>query len=382
MKPFEVPEKWLVPEKDISRWKFIWQAVETGDLSILPVGDGSEDWAAYIRSQRMSGILYGCLNKEGSRSASHENIRKELRDDYIRLQSLRKIRADEADAVLETLRSVAVTPLLMKGLYLQEFVYGRDKARPSSDIDILIENGEDFDRAVKAVAGLGYRKYEYYSSAWERRFMKSTTLIPDSKRLYFEVDLHRSLVYSRNDRRWKFDAVLLSSERQETRDYRGKKVRTLSPEANFLYLAYHALEIHDNCRSLVWLADLIELSKIEGFSGENVRSLAREAGCPGLPEYAFYLMGRLVTGDPGPEAGPKILKGKRGHSSREKFLNVDGFFNKIWWLMLWLFPSGKYLAGYYGPGAGSLTGRMKYLAEKTGIRKPRRQAVLWRNDEN
>ena len=319
----------------------------------------------------MAGILYGCLKKDELPSRELEDIRKALRDEYIRLQSLRKIREDEAATVLEALAELEIVPVLLKGLYLQEYIYGKEQVRPSSDIDILIDNDGDFELAVSAVAKLGYSKYVYYSEAWEHMFMKSTTLLPDSIRIYFQVDLHRSLVYSRNDRRKKFDTVLMTPENYKTKQYKGKPVRILTPEASFLYLAFHALEVHYDCRTLVWLTDLIGLTKSEGFDEGKLKALARKADCSDLVEYALYLIGRVVNG-PATGINFEVMKEKGDFSFREKLRNIDGLLNKACWLFLWLFPSSEYLADHYGPDGGSLGRRLKYLAEKTGMRGSRR----------
>jgi len=369
MSNFRIKEKWLIPEQEIATWRAICVSLRSGSVPARPEGLEVSGWVDYLRKQRISGIVYGESKNGKAGTTEQDEIRGKLKDDFIRLQSLRKIRESEATAILSALGKKNIEPVILKGLYLQNFVYGDDLVRPSSDIDLLITDPKGFEMAVDVVAGLGYRKFLYYSDGWERKFMKSTTMVPCDKGLYFEVDCHRSLVYGIYDKRRNFDRALMSEPCYERAQFRGLPVKVLSPEANFAYMAYHALEVHHDCRSFLWLYDLVKLLDLERFSIARLKEIAREAGCEELIEYSLYLVARVTGPNESGFPAPEITKDRKEHSFREKFENIDGVINKAAWLGLWLFPSKEYLRNHYGSAGSGRSLRLRYVLEKIKKRR-------------
>ncbi len=364
MSIFKIKEKWLVSDQDIVKWRHICMSMIKEECPEPPAGISPLEWVQYLKRQRISGILYGIITDKTSLKPEQSAIVKELKEDYIRLQSLRKIREKEASIFLEKLSGRNIEPMILKGLYLQTMIYGQDLVRPSSDIDILIENNAEHRQAVELASACGYRKFLYFSDAWEQMFMKSTTMIPDEKGIYFEVDIHRSLMYGIHDKRRKIDLVLMSGQNYMNINFMGFPARVLTPEANFVYMAYHALEIHHDCRSLLWLYDIMQLYDNKKFSKTNLDRLAQEADCEELVNYALYLVG-VMKGETTIGCDSYDVKAdNKGHSFREKLENVDGVMHKAIWLGLWLLPSKEYLSSYYDMEVVTWWHRAKYIVNK------------------
>jgi hypothetical protein len=150
-------------------------------------------------------------------------------------------------AVLDALRTVQVTPVLLKGYALALRLYPEHPlGRPSTDVDVLVEPHE-LERAAQALAALGLHRHDDVSL--EDPFEEHHHLAFSGQRGLVEVHFRLFLGFGGGvfD-----DAGLLARARPFS--LHGRAVRVLAPEDEFLYLATHAAN-HAFMR-LSWLLDL------------------------------------------------------------------------------------------------------------------------------
>ena len=78
--------------------------------------------------------------------------------------------------------------VLIKGPMQLHRLYGDYFVRPSSDVDLLVDR-RDYDRAAKALQGLGYQAAERCESRWWRHYLGEQHFLASDKALA-TVDLH------------------------------------------------------------------------------------------------------------------------------------------------------------------------------------------------
>jgi hypothetical protein len=367
MKNSDYKEKWLISSQDHKLWKTIYQALVKREYPHCPVGYSVTDWIEYLKKQRISALVYNAIKTTKISQEEEREIFNSLKLEFLKLWNLNEIRSKEAFNVIKAISQKNIDVILMKGFYLQHYIYNSGEIRPSSDIDIMILDEKQFSNSMEIISQMGYKKFLYYSDSWERHFMKSVTWLPAIRGLYFEVDVHRSLVYNKTDKRKGFDLAFTPSEVYSTEHFRGIPVKIMTPAACFLYMSYHSFEVHSDCRSFLWLYDLILLSERFRKDDPLFIKLVEKTKTHDLMDYIFGLIDEMKHFN---ENNQIMLSCKvdRIHSFKEKFSNVNGIWNKAIWLMLWLFPSTEYLKANYDPDKSLVYLRYLYLWEKIKLR--------------
>jgi hypothetical protein len=147
-------------------------------------------------------------------------------------QQTRYLRRD-VSAVLQTLNSVGITPIVLKGAHLAAMIYPDECDRPMSDVDLLVRLGE-IDISQKALQDIGYMPEHAKSvSDWSMR-SRDIRLLKDDALL---VELHWSLSDPRDG-----VAIDLDGLWHRSREFQvsGACARVLCPEDLLLHVCFHA----------------------------------------------------------------------------------------------------------------------------------------------
>ncbi len=189
-------------------------------------------------------------------------------------------------AVVDALAAAGVTPVLLKGYALAVRLYPEQPlGRPSSDVDVLVEPSL-LERSARALSTLGLTRHD--DPALEDPFEEHHHLAYAGPRGLVEVHFRLFLGFGGGvfD-----DAGLLARARVEA--LAGRRIRLLSPEDEFLYLATHAAN-HAFLR-LSWLVDLQRyLALAPGLDFGLMAERARRAGFHTAVTTAFALVERVL----------------------------------------------------------------------------------------
>lgn len=188
--------------------------------------------------------------------------------------------------VVDALAAEGITPILLKGYALALRLYpDQPLARPASDVDVLVAEGE-LERVGRALGRIGFVRHEDAALA---------DVFEDHHHLSFAgpgglVEVHFRLIATLG--RACFDDVSLRARAREwTVD--GRRVRLLDQEDEFLYLATHAAN-HAFLR-ISWLVDLQRyLARAGGFDWARMATRGRKAGFHTAVTTALELVQRLL----------------------------------------------------------------------------------------
>lgn len=207
------------------------------------------DWDSFL--QEVDRHQLSILAAEALRDAGVEPpIALRRTADSARMRGL--MLSGEAVRAVQTLRSVGVEAVMLKGPLLSQMLYGDPTIRHSIDLDLLVA-WEDFRGARDALEELGYALYGH-EPPWDdwrldhwRRMAKDVTLV--DRRKGIALELHHRL---------KSPAELIPGlgpeQATDTVSLAGMRLRTFHPDDLFVYLCVHAAtSLWDR---LKWLADL------------------------------------------------------------------------------------------------------------------------------
>lgn len=189
-------------------------------------------------------------------------------------------------AVLDTLATVGIRPVALKGAVLAHRLYQPiPLSRPSSDVDVLVHPSE-LERAGQALGGLGLRRWQDTSLG---------DVLDDHHHVAFQgaaglVEVHFRLTSSFG--RGTFDDDAVRSRLIEL-SFEGRPVRLLGREDEFLYLATHAAN-HAFLRAS-WLVDLARFFELHpGLDFEAIAQRAADAGFLHAVSISLRLLERLL----------------------------------------------------------------------------------------
>lgn len=175
----------------------------------------------------------------------------------------------EAGAAIESLRSINVPVVVLKGAALIDFVYAVDE-RPMTDVDLLVLPG-DFERAHVHLVERGY--------CWLACRERSGVLRRFHERVYCSprsvlIDLHANLD---EPRRWRIEVEELFVRAVPT-TVNGRETLRLSNEDMLLHLAVH-LAKDELGVSTASVADAARIINRIGVDWQVVVERARKWGC-------------------------------------------------------------------------------------------------------
>lgn len=212
----------------------------------------------------------------------------------------------------EALAALPVTPIVLKGAYLAEYVYPAPGLRPMNDIDLLFPP-ESLPAVTAALAGLGYggkdKPAEFgpgitkHTSTFKRAGGPAATPNPYlSARGSHMIEPHRSLEES-----WfglRCDLTPGMWARSQPITLAGQPARALSAADNLLHLAVHlTFHLIQGAPSFVQLADISTYVQRVPVPWDDLLARARDRHAAGLA-YAGLRLGQQVLGAPVP---PEVL---------------------------------------------------------------------------
>lgn len=176
----------------------------------------------------------------------------EYQSEWMKVARQNYLYLKEARAIEEALCEAGFRFTWLKGMYLLGTVYSRQFARPMSDLDIFLEDG-DISHWEGVLQNLGFKRERARSklSLNKYEFIK----VIEGQEVCLEV--HTSLYFD------------CHKEAQAQSDF------PQSFEEHFVYLLYHYLRQHSGGR-LIWLLDILTMAKEVPLDWKRVRELLIE----------------------------------------------------------------------------------------------------------
>jgi hypothetical protein len=211
-------------------------------------------WALILEraySHQVYPLLYRNLLELGFPGVPHE-VQTELKSAYLANAFRNQLLAEELAHLLKVLGEAGIPVIPLRGVTLEQSLFGDPAARVCSDIDILVTPG-DAVRARAVILRNGYSSQftEEFFVNHQLRTSPDCPLVSETKVLTYLVELHWTLLYS-------------SSKNQEITEnlwYQAGPPRVLrgprleaDPEWEFVFLALHAAS--QKWSSLKWLTDI------------------------------------------------------------------------------------------------------------------------------
>lgn len=181
-------------------------------------------------------------------------------------------------AVLQAFRAVAIEPLIYKGPFLADRLYGGISLRHFRDLDLVVRP-RDVALAARTLVSLGFLREDgetsrpdHVSTAFLNRDCEIGFYHPQSHSL---VELHWGVTHPRGVDSFDFEALWRATRIERLF---GQPVRIVSPEELWLLLAIHAGEKH-RWERLKWVIDLsLVPGSARGFDWVRLCEVAREWG--------------------------------------------------------------------------------------------------------
>ncbi len=208
--------------------------------------------------------------------------------------------------VLGILRAAGIEPVILKGAVMAQRLHGNHRLRHAGDVDLLV-TAPEWARAAAALAAAGYRALgrkplgAQVREEHEIQFVLVDPAAPQGRPGGPpDVDLHRGLVrpeVARLPPGWREAGT-------ETADFLGGHVTVLRPPLEALHAALHFSGHGFRFRNAVDLSGWD--SRLAAPEREELRGLAREAGCEGLVLAGLRIAREVfgVAGDPRVQEDP------------------------------------------------------------------------------
>lgn len=214
-------------------------------------------------------------------------------------------------SVIDALRAVGVTPLMLKGVVLATRLYPSNPlARPASDVDVLVEPGQ-VELVASVLERLPLRRLvdDSLGDPFEDHHHVAFIGSPGLVEVHFRLTstLGRSLFDDEAIRRRAVESV-----------FEGRRVLLLSPEDEFLYLAVHAAN-HAYLR-VSWLFDLKQFLALHpSLDFVAMGDRARDAGFAQAVAVSLDLVEQLLDVDL-PKAARAAFPARRHRGVVDSFL--------------------------------------------------------------
>ncbi len=203
------------------------------------------------------------LEFRGVPSEPHAQLATAFRVNALRNEFL----SNELARVLRLLGEAGLRVIPLKGITLAESLYGDRAYRVCTDMDILVPVNEA-PRALRLLLQNGYTS-PFMEEFFLKHLFHSTDecpLFPKSDSQRYQLEVHWTLLHqSSNDQAAMQDLWSLAKPKETL----GVPAYALTPEWEFLYLAYHAS--NHRWELLKWLADLHELCLAASMDWQQVR---------------------------------------------------------------------------------------------------------------
>ncbi len=216
-----------------------------------------------IRLAEIHKVIYQVLLFARQHPGLFTQEQVERLDNHSRQAALRSLtQLHELKRIATVLQENRIAFVVIKGPQLSRMLYGREALKESVDLDIMLVNPEDFDRAHDVIYGLGYTWSNlngYPSEFTQRLFIHAKREVAYSApATRNNIDLHvkpgsNTYLTARLFRNF-FSAL-------ESHDLEGVAMPVLPPEKYLAYLCYHG-SLHQFSR-LAWLLDIRAFLRLE-----------------------------------------------------------------------------------------------------------------------
>lgn len=353
----------------IKLYQQIFNSIRCGDIPQKPTEYSEEEWICYLKEAKIPGLC-----KKIGLSATQKSTEKkesEIKKEYFKLMLLSNFRKNESKRIIKAQNSQGITPVILKGIYLQEYIYPKGEFRFSNDIDLYVTKKDDFNKSVEIIVNLGYKKYLYRSNLWQKRFSKGFTFLKirnsDIKN-FINIDLHKDLLFCPSDKRNHLNIPFEQDEFYEYSDYEDCRVKIMKRELALIYLIYHHFKIH-RFSNFINLYDLILLKDSNNLNIDLIYDIAKKIDYYDETRKVLELCDDFINNRNLKDLS-QVLNKNYKNSFIEKIGYVKGCFNKIIYLYAYLFPSCKFLKSIYGKNRSCLALRFSDIFSKTkSIRK-------------
>jgi len=215
------------------------------------------DWNYFRRLANVHGVaalVWYNLEKHQLLTGVPEEVAIFLKGALMRTLSRNAFNTEAMGEVLRLLNKENIKTVLLKGLALENTVYGNSGLRQMSDVDILI-NREECIRARKLLISIGYVSLPVKSLLHELIITSYGKHLPSLIKNGTSVEIHHELFGERNNvfTRMLYDTSYVA-------EIKGEKAWFPQPQIFFLYLVKH-LYLHeiDNESQLRLYTDLVVL---------------------------------------------------------------------------------------------------------------------------
>lgn len=233
----------------------------------------------------------------------HPDIKEHIRHDVkamLHTYTLRLLAADMVSSrwltdLLDGFHQAHLPVLLLKGFAFSGTLYPEETPRLSGDIDLLVTDETDFQRACEILGVtmcpvvLDSKRIHTYDTLFERVFQPKNQQTPI-------VEVHKGLT---NPYIFTIDNEWLWHNSRPHPAYNSDLVRILSPEDTLLHLAVHAFRDLDFCTH-----NLLDAHEVWCQWRPDPEKLIYQAGRWGARKVLFYLLAncRMILGTPIPHS--------------------------------------------------------------------------------
>lgn len=326
--------------KELLLYKNIYDAIKKGEIPPKPQEMEESEWIDYLKRTKVAGVIKH-IRLNGNND-SNSQLEKEMRKEYFRIMMLDNYRKAVAKRIIQIQNENGIVPVILKGLYLQEYVYPKGEFRFSSDIDIYVRDDNDYKKSVEILEKLGYHKYVYQSDLWQKKFSKGITFLKgDSYLNYFGIDLHKELFFNSNDKRYFLNLPFQSEDLYEQVTYEGCQAKIMKRELALIYLIYHHFKIH-SFLGFLQIYDLLLLKNDKKLDTEKIYEIAKKLDYYDETKTILDFCDDFIYGKELNNID-LVLKSSYNNNFFNKIKYVKGFLNKIIYFLCWFFPSCDYL---------------------------------------
>ena len=340
---------WKVEPTTYGRWKKIFSDLDGRERPSPATGMSEWDWIDYLVAQRIAPYYYFKCSANGG-LVPGVRLTSGLKRYYLQFIAANEIYRREAYDLLGLINGQGVVPLLVKGIQLQNSVYPLPGLRPTSDLDLIVRDKDEFNAAAAVLQSMGYNRYLYRSDNYARYVLKDIALLPPEGRKVM-VELHHSLRFGRWDDRKAFDEPFFEDGNIGLAESGGVRYKELRAEANYLYLCYHSFHSHFNSSSALWINDIRMVGEKAAASGEDLDKLSEKTLTAGCLRMGKNVVGSLEGGtDQLPDFvdDTGTVKSMSDAEIMEEFGHLDSAAKKLIWLKWWVFPDHGYIRNKYG----------------------------------
>jgi hypothetical protein len=276
----------------------------------------------------MTGFLYKSLMRSGVLDTLSEAQKERLQSLYYNTVVFNVKLLHDLGEILKLLDQEDIKVVLLQGIALLQQIYDDIGLRPTTDIDLWVEE-KDFSALVRILVSQGYQRDTLYPTT----FRKGSTILDFRTHILWADRIKaRELLLSKNQ-----ETIFKATK---TIDVDGHKAHCLNEYDQVLYLMLHGLK--HNVERLLWLADIKLL--VEDWKHDDWQALidrARELGQEKPVYHILFLLTHLFAFQPPVETRHLLLR-DRLNLLEKKILRqrIKGNSLPIWAPLI-LFTSGK-----------------------------------------